>query len=572
MSAFAFTNSIPHLNQTTHKMAPEDSQTFERKSHFKSYTVFLIIFMGFGSAAYGYAASIIATTLTQPSFFEAMNLATASNADALIGATNGLFYTGGIFGSFCCGWMSMTYGRKISATFGALLILISSALLTVAVNMGMFITFRFFTGWGCFQLLATVPLWIAEIAPPKIRGILVDIHPVMVNFGYTCASYVGIGFYYYTGGGKNTWRGPMGLSMVFPTIFLSGVYWLPESPRFLLSKDRIEEAWAIIHRLHSDTSDPTDEFAKREFYQMRKQIELDLSMSSPTITASYIQILRKASTRKRAFITMFLTFAQMSSGAIVINSMSTSSDIFPQQHLICPRLRRAHLHPIRLQHSLCPPIPRRIPINSVGHEHGSHAIRRPRPTPLPPRNRLLHQHANRDRHMCPAEEFPAHDQPRQARGLRCHALPQYNLLLSVPGRTRILVRRRDLAEPFPRSRRRPRDGHARPDLHRLAAIRTDGVCNDRVEILSLLARLPPSRCCYSIRTRSTSPWKRWPRSLETKTWLRSTRRIWTTTPKCPSTFSTPRSLERKTRIYTLATMRWSVRCRGTSCSLRNGME
>jgi hypothetical protein len=87
---------------------------------------------------------------------------------------------------------------------GALLILISSALLTVAVNMGMFITFRFFTGWGCFQLLATVPLWIAEIAPPKIRGILVDIHPVMVNFGYTCASYVGIGFYYYTGGGKNT--------------------------------------------------------------------------------------------------------------------------------------------------------------------------------------------------------------------------------------------------------------------------------------------------------------------------------------------------------------------------------
>jgi MFS family permease len=150
----------------------------------------------------GYAASIIATTLTQPSFFEAMNLATASNADALIGATNGLFYTEGIFGSFCCGWMSTTYGRKISATFGALLILISSALLTVAVNMGMFITFRFFTGWGCFQLLATVPLWIAEIAPPKIRGILVDIHPVMVNFGYTCASYVGIGFYYYTGGGK----------------------------------------------------------------------------------------------------------------------------------------------------------------------------------------------------------------------------------------------------------------------------------------------------------------------------------------------------------------------------------
>ena len=158
-----------------------------------------------------------------------------------------------------------------------------------------------------------MPLWVSEIVPPRDRGRLVDIHAVLLNLGYTIAGYVGVGFFFYTGG--NQWRGAMGLVMLFPAILLAGIYWMPESPRYLLSKGRVDEAWAIIHRLRSESIDANDEFAKREFYQMRKQIELDTTMKT-----SYVEIFRKPSYRKRAIITMYLFFSLISSGVLVINS------------------------------------------------------------------------------------------------------------------------------------------------------------------------------------------------------------------------------------------------------------
>ena len=138
-------------------------------------------------------------------------------------------------------------------------------------------------------------------------------HAVGQMVGYTIACYVGLGFYFVTG--ENQWRGPIGLQMALPAIILCGLSWMPESPRFLLAKGRTDQAWTIIHRMHSSPDDPTDDFAKREFYQMRKQIELDV-----TFQTSYLGIFKQPSLRKRAIMTIFLEFCLMSSGVLVILS------------------------------------------------------------------------------------------------------------------------------------------------------------------------------------------------------------------------------------------------------------
>lgn len=281
--------------------------------------IFILVFLGFGSTSMGYASSIVATTLSQPSWYKSMNLYTASNSAALIGATNALFYTGGAFGSIFSGFIVHKYGRKKCAGLAALIILIASALVTASQHIGMFITFRFFQGWGSFQMLSTIPMWMAELVPPKRRGLLVQIHPAMINFGYTAATYTGIGFFYYSGGGDNQWRGPIGLAGLFPLLFLAGIYWIPESPRFLISNGRIEEAWDIIRRLHSNPRDPEHLFARKELYQIHQQVQLD-NAQSVDIQSAYLNIFRRKSLRKRAFIAMFLTFSQMSSGALVVNS------------------------------------------------------------------------------------------------------------------------------------------------------------------------------------------------------------------------------------------------------------
>jgi hypothetical protein len=80
--------------------------------------------------------------------------------------------------------------------------------------------------------------------------------------------------------------------------------------------DRVDEARTILDRLHSDPSDPENEYARSEFYQIQKQIAIDRTLGS-----SWVTMFRKPSYRKRAFLAIGTTFFIQCSGVLVINSM-----------------------------------------------------------------------------------------------------------------------------------------------------------------------------------------------------------------------------------------------------------
>jgi MFS family permease len=110
--------------------------------------VFTIIFISFGSAAFGFSNSVIGSTLGQPSFLSIMGLNDSSNSDALTSAILALYYAGGFCGSFCHGLLADRYGRKVSAAVAAIIMVIASAICTAANNIGVYIAFRFFCGWS----------------------------------------------------------------------------------------------------------------------------------------------------------------------------------------------------------------------------------------------------------------------------------------------------------------------------------------------------------------------------------------------------------------------------------------
>lgn len=80
-------------------------------------------------------------------------------------------------------------------------------------------------------------------------------------------------------------------------------------------QDRIDEARVILDRLHSDPTDPDNEYARSEFYQIQKQIFIDRTLES-----SWIAMFRRPSYRKRAMYAIGTTFFIQCSGVLVINN------------------------------------------------------------------------------------------------------------------------------------------------------------------------------------------------------------------------------------------------------------
>jgi MFS family permease len=166
----------------------------------------------------------------QPSFNAYFELATRPNGTDLISTMNGLFQTGGFLGTLCLPLVADKWGRKWAIAVSAIFIVVSGAFLGGSVNIGEFIFFRFIAGAGAFMILAAVPIWMNEVVPSHLRGALVDIHAVLLVIGYMMASWIGLGFFYVTS--PSAWRGPLCMQCIWPLLLLSGLYWIPESPRW----------------------------------------------------------------------------------------------------------------------------------------------------------------------------------------------------------------------------------------------------------------------------------------------------------------------------------------------------
>ena len=112
-----------------------------------------------GTMSYSYPASVIATTLAQPTIYSYMNLVSSEgeasfDQAALIGAMAGVFQAGGVFGIFITTYIMDNWGRKAGMIFCSLVGLVGGALVCAAQNTAMFIAFKFVAGLSSWGLLS----------------------------------------------------------------------------------------------------------------------------------------------------------------------------------------------------------------------------------------------------------------------------------------------------------------------------------------------------------------------------------------------------------------------------------
>lgn len=142
-------------------------------------------------------------------------------------------------------------GRRKAIVIGAAIMILGTIIQVTAMKgysaTAQFIIGRVVTGVGNGMNTATIPTYQAECSKTKNRGLLICIEGGVIAFGTLIAYWTDYGCSY--GPDQLTWRFPIAFQIFFALVILLGPIWLPESPRWLLTKDRHEEAVKVIAAL-----------------------------------------------------------------------------------------------------------------------------------------------------------------------------------------------------------------------------------------------------------------------------------------------------------------------------------
>ena len=196
-----------------------------------------------GGLLFGFDTAVIAGT-TQ-SLRETYHL-----TPALLGFTVSSALWGTVIGSMLAGIPGDRLGRRDSLRAMAVLYLVSSLGCALAWNWGSLVCFRFVGGLGIGGSSVLGPMYIAEIAPAKWRGRLVGLFQFNVVFGILLA-YLSNYLVGLAGLGTAEWRWKLGIPAIPAALFLVMLFGIPRSPRWLVKKQRLEEAREVL-RLTGD--------------------------------------------------------------------------------------------------------------------------------------------------------------------------------------------------------------------------------------------------------------------------------------------------------------------------------
>ncbi len=197
-----------------------------------------------GGLLFGFDTAVIAgttTALTKQFDLSPRNL----------GLTVAIALIGTIFGAMSASIPGDRYGRRDSLRGVAVLYLISAVGCAFSWDWYSLVAFRFLGGLGVGASSVLGPMYIAELAPARLRGRLVGFFQFNVVAGILLAylsNYV-IGLQHF---GATEWRWKLGVSALPALFFFGMLFVIPRSPRWLVQRNRIDEARSVLQLLGED--------------------------------------------------------------------------------------------------------------------------------------------------------------------------------------------------------------------------------------------------------------------------------------------------------------------------------
>ncbi|MFC3099235.1 sugar porter family MFS transporter [Alteraurantiacibacter palmitatis] len=231
-----------------------------------------------GGLLFGYDSG--AVNGTQGGLTEKFNL-----SEAALGFTVGSLLIGCAAGAFFAGRLADIIGRRTVMILAAILFLGSALVQGLTDSHTIFVIARFAAGMAVGAASVLSPLYISEMAPANIRGRLTTVQQVMIITGLTAAFVVNYLLAQAAGdslseiAGRQAWRWMYLAQGVPAVVFLVALFFIPESPRYLVSRGRDAEALGVLTRIFG-----TDE-AQRKVVEIKASFNADHRPRLSDVTA-----------------------------------------------------------------------------------------------------------------------------------------------------------------------------------------------------------------------------------------------------------------------------------------------
>ncbi|KAI1316025.1 general substrate transporter [Xylariaceae sp. FL0255] len=204
---------------------------------------------------FGYNNAVTGGLLSQPSWeavfpqidTDDVTGNTKTQHSRLQGTVVALYTLGCFFGSLDTIWIGDVLGRKRTIMLGAVGNLIGAIIESSSYSLPQLIVGRLITGFGFGHLTATAPNWQAECATPAHRGAAVLWESVFISGGLAISGWIDFGLSHVSS--DASWRFPLAFSAFWSILILLTTPHMPESPRWLVKKGRVDEARATIGAL-----------------------------------------------------------------------------------------------------------------------------------------------------------------------------------------------------------------------------------------------------------------------------------------------------------------------------------
>jgi SP family xylose:H+ symportor-like MFS transporter len=213
----------------------------------KNYILFIALSAALGGLLFGYDTAVISGAIGNlTEYFHLTPIETGwAISSALVGC---------LIGAFFSDYLSTKFGRKATMFITAILFLLNSVGTALPNSFTMFVIFRIVGGIGVGIASMVVPMYIAEIAPPKRRGALVGNYQLAIVIGIVVVYFVNYLIALQGDANWNLnigWRWMFGSEIIPSLLFLVFIFLIPESPRWLFQKGKSTEAIGVLEKLNS---------------------------------------------------------------------------------------------------------------------------------------------------------------------------------------------------------------------------------------------------------------------------------------------------------------------------------